>query len=181
MDTADCCIGNTHQKLWLLKTFYLAFNLVIKLIVANNVDARKYESDYNTVYKFVVQLLFSVAPSNAWCSAIVCLVIHIVWWINFIVSSIWRWKFCMFESQKKWIWSQQRNSSSIYQIQKIAHLPSLRLSCTDAIYTSSHIILLALLMKMPFVCGINVIKCGRWKLWLCEAKATKRSKDKNTW
>lgn len=42
-----CSIGNTHQKLWLLKTFYLAFNLVIKLIVAYNVGARTDEPDYN--------------------------------------------------------------------------------------------------------------------------------------
>lgn len=110
-----CSIGNTHQKLWLSKTFYLAFNLVIKLIVAY-VGARTDEPDYNihtesaqqpnhsVVRSFVRSFFSSQFLSCCWqlsgfvmqCAGCVTSSTRFSaltrwWWIH--LFSLWLWQF----------------------------------------------------------------------------------------
>lgn len=90
-----CCIGNPHQKLWLLKTFYLTFNLVIKLIVADYVGARKTQIGLHPMYKFGAFFVFFVCFFGflfvCGCSSVALYVVRTLWWINFL--SLWK---CLF-------------------------------------------------------------------------------------
>lgn len=94
-----CCIGNPHQKLWLLKTFYLTFNLVIKLIVADYVGARKTQIGLHPMYKFGVFFCFCMCFFFGFmfvcgCSSAALHVVRKLWWINFL--SLWKCLFCIF-------------------------------------------------------------------------------------